>query len=247
MSVSNRARKASFAAAATLGAAAAVPALAAEGLPAAAIEVQVAARPSRAGTPRRPVGVSIVASATLTHRPDVAGPVLTGVDVLIGKGLRWNGGGFARCARSALDRSGPSGCPKASLMGGSPSGIDDSPDDPSPPPRLTFVNGGPGLVYIWAVITTPARVGAALTLHVRRLTGPGPWGASATVSIPRSLQVVAGIPVTLDAARFTIGGTSYAKKVISSTSCPTGGWRYRVDLHYADASGDATSGAIACS
>jgi hypothetical protein len=245
-----RAPKASFAALVAVGAAVIVPALAAQGLPDTTIVSHAVATPSRAGTRQHPIGVSITASAKLTTAPDVEAPIVTGIDILVGKGLNWNNGGFTTCARATLARSGPSGCPKQSLMGSAfATGRADT-----VPARLdlTFFNGGPHLVYVYAVLDNPARVRDTLTLHTRKLTGPGPWGESETVSVPRNLQVVAGVPVTMDRIRFTVGGKSYAKKYIYSTACPRGGWRYRVDLHYAyestgQTSGDTTSGAIACS
>jgi hypothetical protein len=245
-----RAPKASFAAAVAVGAAIVVPALAAQSLPGTRIESHAVATPSRAGTPQHPVGLSVTASARLITAPDVEAPVVTGIDILIGKGLSWNNGGFVTCAKARLDRSGPKGCPPRSLMGSAyATGRADT-----VPARLdlTFFNGGPDLVYVYAVLSNPARVRETLTLHTRRLTAPGPWGESETIDVPRSLQVVAGVPLTMDQLKLTVGGKSYAKKFIYSTSCPQGGWRYRVDLHYAyestgRTSGDATSGAIACS
>lgn len=245
-----RAPKASIAAVVAVGATIVVPALAAQGLSGTSIESHAVATPSKAGTAQHPVGLSVTATAKLTTAPDVEAPIVTGIDIKIGKGLGWNNGGFVRCAKAQLDRSGPRGCPSQSLMGSAyATGRADT-----VPARLdlTFFNGGPNLVYVYAVLNNPARVRETLTLHTKRLSGPGPWGESEQVSIPHSLQLVAGIPLTMDQIKFTVGGKPYAKKFIYSTSCPAGGWRYRVDLHYAygssgKTSGDSTSGAIACS
>ena len=39
---------------------------------------------------------------------------------------------------------------------------------------------------------------------------------------------MAGIPLQLDRITLKVGGRSYAKDYITSTSCPRGGWRYQV-------------------
>jgi hypothetical protein len=242
---------ASLLAGAAAVAVAVVPALAQDATQSATrIEASARASPSKAGTPRHPVGLAVTAQASLITAPDLEPPIVTGIDIRIGKGLTWNRGGYTTCSKAVLDRSGPKGCPKQSVVGTAyatgradtvPAKVD-----------LTFFNGGKDIAYVYAVLDNPARVRETLTLRTRQLTGPGPWGEAESVSIPRSLQIVAGLPLNMDRIKFTIGGKSYARNFIASTGCPKGGWRYEVTAHYlyessGATSGNTTSGSIACS
>jgi hypothetical protein len=239
-----------LAAVAAAGAVAAVvvPAFA-QDQPATRIEAHAVASPSRAGTPKHPRGLAISASARLITAPDLEPPIVTGIDILVGRGLIWNRGGFETCSRATLDRRGPSGCPKASIMGTATA--TGRADTVPATLRVTFANGGPDITYAYADLDNPARVRETLVVRTARPKA-GIWGEHESVSIPRSLQVVAGVPLNLNDIRFTVGGKSYAKDYIVSTRCPKGGWRYQVTAHELYDSSGATagsrvSGAIACS
>jgi hypothetical protein len=229
------------------GAIAVVPAIA-QDLPATRIVSSAKATPDKAGTPKHPRGMAITASARLVVAPDVEAPIVTGLEILIGRGLTWNNGRYVTCSKPVLDRKGPSGCPRESIMGSATAtGRADT-----VPARLglVFLNGGPGRVYVYASLDNPARVRETLVLETTHLSS-GPWGQRETVSIPRSLQIVAGVPLQLTRIKFQVGGKSYAKGFISSTSCPQGGWKYQVTAHYlyyglGQASDDVSSGSIAC-
>jgi hypothetical protein len=229
-------------------AAAVVPAFA-QDQPATRIEAHAVASPSRAGTPAHPRGLAISATARLTTAPDLEPPIVTGIDILVGRGLIWNRRGYATCAKATLDRRGPAGCPRASIMGTATA--TGRADTVPATLRVTFANGGPDITYAYAALDNPARVRETLTLRTAR-PAAGPWGERESVAIPRSLQLVAGVPLNLNNIRFTVGGKSYAKDYIVSTRCPKGGWRYQVTAHYLyDSSGattgDQTNGVIACS
>jgi len=219
-------------------------------LPATRIVSSARATPNTAGTPAHPQGMKITASARLIAPADVEAPIVTGVEILTVKGITWTHGKYAKCAKATLDRRGPAGCPRVSIMGSARAS--GNADTVATHVDLTFVNGGPGTTYLYARLDNPARVRETLVLKTAPLSGGGPWGQREEVSIPRSLQIVGGVPLQLTSLKMTVGGKSYAKEFIANTSCPRGGWRYQVTAHYLYESlggrttDDVTTGSIPC-
>jgi hypothetical protein len=99
---------------------------------------------------------------------------------------------------------------------------------------VTFINATGGRTAAWFVLNDPARVQAAAVGTVVD-SASGPWPHRETYRIPQSLQVVAGIPVTLNGLSFAIGGKSWAKTYTASTGCPAGGWAWKVRVHTREA------------
>lgn len=210
------------------------------------VESSAVATPSKAGTPAHPRGVALRAKARLVFPPDTDPPVVTGIEIRSAPGLDWHGEKFVKCAKSVLDARGPKGCPRESIMGTATA--TGRADTVSARLDVVFVNGGARTTYAYATLNRPARVRETLVIHTTRFKS-GPWGHMEAVAIPRSLQIVAGIPLALDRITLSIGGKSYAKNYIASTACPSGGWRYQVTAH--TATGDQTAanvgtGRISC-
>jgi hypothetical protein len=234
-------------AAVLVGAVAVVPAIA-QDLPDTSITSTAKATPSKAGTPKDPQGISITASAQLNVAPDLEAPIVTRVEILVGKGLIWNDSKYAKCSKEALDRHGPKGCPRTSLIGSATAtGMADT---VAARLDLIFFNGGKGRKYAYATLDHPARVRETLVLDSSTLSG-GTWTHRETVNVPRSLQIVAGVPIRLTRIKMAIGGKPYAKDYIASTSCPAGGWKYQVTADYlydglGQTADDVNTGSIAC-
>ncbi len=203
--------------------------------------------PSKAGTSEDPRGVAIDATSTIETERGSEPPIVTGLDLAVGPGFSWNGDRYVTCRRRVLDRRGPRGCPRESIMGSGVAGaraggVDTGLD-------MTFVNGGTGRLLAFIRFEYPARVQETIVVKGAEL--PGTWGYKYTLRVPASLQVVAGIPVQTTSLRFQVGGKPYARDYVATTSCPRGGWRYRITAHYRyDETGqtdqDAVGGAIAC-
>lgn len=211
------------------GAVAVVPAMAQDDLPDTRIVSTAKATPNKAGTPKHPQGLSVAASGKLIVEPGFDPPVVTSLEILVGKGLVWNGGKYAKCSKPTLDRQGVKGCPPKSIMGSATAtGMADT-----VPARLdvTFINGGVDRKYAYATLNNPARVQTTIVVESTTPHG-GPWDHRESVIIPQSLQIVAGVPVRLTSVKFKIGGKSYARDYVASTSCPKGGWKYQVTAHY---------------
>jgi hypothetical protein len=208
------------------------------------------ATPGKTGTADKPQGVSITAHAELITPTDMDPPIVEGVEILVGKGLIWNDAKYTKCSRQVLDRRGPSGCPRTSLMGSAvATGMADT---VAARVDLLIFNGGAHRKYIYATLNNPARVREVLTVESEQLQGSGPWAHRETVRVPRSLQIVAGIPLRVTKFRMQIGGKSYAKDYVASTSCPQGGWKYQVTADYLHETPDSpantvNTGSIPCS
>ena len=193
--------------------------------------------PSRAGTAERPQGVKLTVKMDLNTPEGVDRPIVTGFEVWHGPGLAFDRGtGYVRCARDTLTRLGPDGCPPESRVGHS-TGF--GPEDTvEAQPRFQVFNGPGGAPMAYVTLQRPARVrGVTVPTVVDRPRSV--WPKRTRWTFPGSMRVVAGIPVTPSHLGFTYGYTKAAKLFVASTSCPRGGWRWRVRVHTYVAPGDA--------
>jgi len=211
------------------GAIVAVPAIAQE-LSETRIVSTARATPNKAGTAKHPQGVSITAHAQLITPTDMDPPIVERIEILVGKGLIWNDDKYTKCSKQVLERQGPRGCPRTSLMGSATAtGMADT---TAARVDLLIFNGGESHKYVYATLNNPARVRETLTVESSTLHGSGTWAHRETIRVPRTLQIVAGIPLRLTKVKMQIGGKSYAKDFVASTSCPNGGWKYQVTTNY---------------
>jgi hypothetical protein len=236
-----------LAAAVAAGAVVVLPAMA-QKLPDTRIVSNAKATPNKAGTLKHPRGTSIAATAKLIVAPDLEAPIVTGIEILVGKGLVWNDTKYAKCTKEILDRRGPAGCPPKSIMGSATA--TGSADTVAARVDVVFINGGKRTKYAYASLNNPARVRETIVINSSTPTG-GEWDHREALRIPRSLQIVAGVPLRLTNLKMRIGGKSYAKDFIASTSCPSGGWKYQVTAHYLydstnGTADDVSTGSIPC-
>jgi hypothetical protein len=104
--------------------------------------------------------------------------------------------------------------------------------------RVTFINGPGGTPTLWLVIQNPARVQAAAAGTVVH-DASARWPHHVRWTIPRGLQIVAGIPITPFGLSFALGGRSWAKDYIATTGCPDGGWAWKLRVRTGDGLGGA--------
>ena len=96
------------------------------------------------------------------------------------------------------------------------------------------------------MLKNPARVQKAVTATITKLKS-GPWGYKVRASIPRSLQIVAGIPLRVESLRVEAGARSYAKNWIETTMCPANRkWKYHVEVSYETGQIAKFDGAVTC-
>lgn len=201
----------------------------------------VTVQPSKAGTPSHPQGIRIKAHGTIDTPVDTPALVVRSFDVWLPKDWRYNGAKHPVCTVAKLHRGGPSACPPESIMGGPTGGIEPA-DDLNPPARVTVINGGQAKMYFWTVLQNPARVQAAVTGTVTKLSSPR-WSYRIHADNPGSLQVVAGIPITPDSFRASFGRGDW----IATTRCPRDRlWRYHLRMTSTSGQVLDTDGEVPC-
>ncbi len=190
------------------------------------LSVEARLSPLEAGTTAAPRPARLRLEAHLRAPLGTEKPVVIGATALLPKGVSYNGGDYPTCTWRALELEGPSGCPKRSIVG-SGTGLVDA-DGSSSRLRMKLVNGGPSRVYAYVTLAGPAKVSATVPVEIKRLRHPR-WQYRLTVTMPRSLQSVSGVPIALQDLELDMGkgakGTQHRGSLISGTECPKSGRR----------------------
>jgi hypothetical protein len=208
--------------------------------PVTSITVDAKVTPNKAGTKRNPQGVTLSGRIRWESEEGIEPPIVTAFDTLISKGGVYNGGKYPKCAMAKVNRSGPGACPKKSIMGSAKGSA--YADDVITRPKVTFVNGGAKNICAYTVLTNPARVRTCVPGKITKLSGNSKWGYRVVFRVPRSLQVVAGVPIALRELSWTVGGKPWAKDLIATTSCPKGNrWPFEIETHYLYEDGSTSS------
>jgi hypothetical protein len=191
------------------------------------IKTKVTVTPNKAGTPSHPQGVVIGVKGTVDIPLDYDPPIADTVDVWVSRNGNFNGGKFPTCSQAGMEHRGISACPKGSIMGRG--GATALADTVKTYPKVTVVNGGAKKIFLFVVLTNPARVAKPIPVDVRKLS-TGKWGYKLHATIPRSLQVVAGIPLRLQEFHGKAGIGDW----IATTSCPksTHRWTYHAEASF---------------
>lgn len=175
-------------------------------------------KPMKAGTKRNPRGIMIAGNLRFnTITPGVEPPIVTGGTVFLPKYGRYRGGRYAKCSKRTLQRRGPRGCPKRSIMGkGRGVAFADTVDAE---PTVEFVNGGGKRIWAFTTLYNPALVEEPIAINIRRIKHRR-WGYRVSFKVPRVLQVIGGVPVTLRSFNYNIGRRPWARNYIVTTGCP---------------------------
>ncbi len=174
--------------------------------------------PDKPGTKKKPRGVKLKVDVHWDTPGDVEKPVVQRATVMFPKGSKYNGGKFPKCSANTMSRKGIGGCPKGSIMGkGSAVAYADT---VMTYPKITVVNGGKDMIYLWTVMTNPARVQAPVPGRITKAGGK--YAYELELSVPRSLQIVAGVPIALKDFSVTAGMMSW----LSKSGCPVGEWQF---------------------
>jgi hypothetical protein len=208
------------------------------------LTTKVTTSPSKAGTKSKPKGVKLSFKVHWETSPDFDKPVIQTSDVLFPKGSKYNGAKYPKCSQETMERKGISACPPKSIMGtGSGTAYADT---VLTTPKITVVNGGGSKVFLFTVLTNPARVAKPVPGTITKQSGK--WAYKLHLVVPPSLQIVAGVPIALRDISITAGGKSWAKDWLATTSCPsTGKWPFQLTTSF-DNGGSATyDGTTPCS
>lgn len=182
--------------------------------------------PNRAGTPQDPQGVKIKFSGRVITPPGIEKPVITRGYALLPDVGEYNGDDYPKCTKRILDRQGTRGCPRGSRMGHIKATA--WADEVITRPRIEVFNGGAKLALAYVTLFNPAFVQEAVPVRIQRLNS-GKWGYKVSVVVPKSLQIVAGVPIAARSAKGTIGRGEW----ITTTSCPKSRrWPYVIKAYF---------------
>jgi hypothetical protein len=198
--------------------------------------------PNKAGTKKKPQGVKLTVKVHWETPGDGEKPVTQTADVMFPKGSLYNGGKYAKCDANTLARKGISGCPAKSIMG-TGSGVAYA-DTVFTSPKITVVNGGGNKVFLFTVLSNPARVAAPVPGTITKQSGQ--WAYKLHLEVPQSLQIVAGVPIALRDITITAGGKSYAKDWLATTGCSGGKWPFTVETFFDNGGSAKFAGSVAC-
>jgi hypothetical protein len=186
--------------------------------------------PKKAGTKKKPQGVKLISKVKIENLDSTReAPIVTGADIFLPKTGAWNGGKYATCSLAVLNRKGPSGCPKESLIGKG-NGVAWA-DTVDAAPDVVIVNGGAKKIYGYTTLYRPTLVKEPVIVKINKLSG-SKWGYKVSFRVPENLQIVAGVPIRLESLNVTVGGTKKAKNIITTTGCKNGKHAFEVKTYY---------------
>jgi hypothetical protein len=205
------------------------------------ITVTTKVTPNRAGTPKHPQGIRIDVRAKIGIPSDYDPPLVQHVDVWFPRGGLYNGAKYPACNLRLLGRRGPSICPKRSIMGHATATA--RADTVFTHPKITVINGGATRVYFYTVLQVPARVAEPVVGNIVAMPGDPKWSYHLRVSIPKNLQIVAGIPLRLDEVHGTAGRGDW----LATTSCPRDHrWRWHAEGSFSTGQVVKYDGSVGC-
>jgi hypothetical protein len=194
--------------------------------------------PDKPGTKKKPRGVKLKVDVHWETPGDVEKPVVQRATVMFPKGSLYNGAKFPKCSANTMSRKGINGCPKGSIMGKG-SGVAFA-DTVLTYPKITVVNGGKSSVFLWTVMTNPARVQAPVPGKITKASGK--WAYKLELTVPQSLQIVAGVPIAL--RDFTV--TAGKKDWLATTGCPEGEWPFEGETFFDNGSSGKFASSVDC-
>jgi hypothetical protein len=197
----------------------------------------LAVTPRKAGTRAHPRAAKLSVRISWQTLSATSQPIVTELQILLSKGMYYNGAHVKSCSLAALSAHGPRGCPSASVVGAG-SGTANA-YTAIKHPTITIVNGGGDRVYFFTVLDKRAHVQAPAIGMLTPLTGT--WSYRLDVSVPQALQVVAGEPIALRTLNFTAGAGSW----LETTACPAGGkWQFHLIADYVDPNTGSTGSSM---
>ena len=175
------------------------------------------AKPTDAGTKKKPKNVKL----GFNLKVDKPGTTVEIIEVLLPKGTKISGKGFKKCDVHDLEAAGPTGCPSGSKAG--PKGTANAAVGPERAPLnldvFPFVEDANTLLFYLS-----QQGGGVQTVVKGEITNKG---RKMSITIPFELrQPVAGLDATLTGIDQTFSGKAKKNYIVSSTTCPKGGWEF---------------------
>jgi hypothetical protein len=203
------------------------------------VKVSAKISPNKAGTKKHPQSVKLRTTITWQNLGPATQPIVQTFDVLFPKGSLYGGGKIPSCSYGKLNAAGPTACPKASIMG--TGGGNAYADQVITHPQITVVNGGKSTVFFFTVLNNPARVQSPVVGKITKMSGK--YAYKLHVTVPKILQVVAGVPIALTSLHVTAGKGPW----LETTGCGPGGkWPFSITTAYSSGGSAGYTASIAC-
>lgn len=181
------------------------------------------ASPTKAGTKKKPKNVKLGFKLDV----DKPGTTVEVIEVLLPKGTKFSGKGFKKCNVDDLVQLGISACPSGSKAG--PKGSANAAVGPQGAPLnldvYPFVENANTLAFYLSQVQGPLQ-----TVVHGKITNSG---RKMSITIPQELRKPGGLDATLTGLDQTFSGKSKKNYIVSSTSCPKGGWKFGGNLVFA--------------
>jgi hypothetical protein len=184
----------------------------------------VKATPTDAGTTKKPKNVKLSFNTKVNLPQTTVGTI----EVLLPKGLKFSGKGLKKCNADDLAASGITACPSGSKVG--PKGVANALVGAANAPLnldvYPFVEDSNTFLFYLS------QQGGGVQSVIRgEITSKG---RKMTITIPLELrQPVQGLDATLVGLDQTFSGKVKKNYIVSSTSCPKGGWEFGSKLTFA--------------
>lgn len=188
------------------------------------------AKPTDAGTKKKPKNVKLGFKLDV----DKPGTTVEVIEMLLPKGTKISGKGFKKCNADDLIAVGITGCSSGSKAG--PKGSANAAVGPEGAPLnldvYPFVEDSNTLLFYLSQVQGPLQ-----TVVKGEITNKG---RKMAITIPDELRKPGGLDATLTGIDQTFSGKAKKNYIVSSTSCPKGGWEFGGRLIFATDRVDGT-------
>jgi hypothetical protein len=185
--------------------------------------LKVTASPTKAGTKKKPKNVKL----GFDLKVDKPGTTVEVIEMLLPKGTKISGKGFKKCNADDLVATGITGCVSGSKAG--PKGSANAAVGPQGAPLnldvYPFVEDSNTLLFYLSQVG-----GGVQTVVKGEITNSG---RKMAITIPDELRKPGGLDATLTGINQTFSGKAKKNYIVSSTSCPKGGWKFGGNLVFA--------------
>lgn len=181
----------------------------------------VKVKPAKAGSKKKPRGVTLDVTTLLTTRDGSKASPATRTVVSFAKGLKFNSSKFPTCNQTSLEQNGPSGCPKGSQVGKGSAIVDARPVIATPINGTTLgFNAKGSKILLYTVTTVPISTSTTLVGTLKKASGK--YGTKLDVVIP-PLPTLPGQPnATITKFQLTTKATiKKGKKKYNYIEAPT--------------------------
>jgi hypothetical protein len=179
----------------------------------------VTASPTKAGKKKKPKNVKL----GFDLQVDKPGTTVEFIEMLLPKGTKISGKGFKKCNADDLAQSGPTACPSGSKAG--PKGaanaavVTSGVTTPLNFDVYPFVEDSNTLLFYLSQV--PAGVQSVVKGEITN------GGRKMRITIPQELrQPAPGLDATLTGIDQVFSAKAKKNYLVSSTSCPKGGWKF---------------------